>query len=306
MNIKNILLVILFISIYNFSLGQPYINCEIGVKTIYEDDAPLTGGEHWWPTYTWHLVFADEFEGNTLDTSKWKLPYQGMIRDFDRKDEMQWYANTGTTPYIPISNNIEISNGTLKLITKKETEFYGTYVINFDTNPWTYKTTNFEYTSAQIESKQKFGYGRYEIRCKIPKGKGFWPAFWLFGNSRANEIDILEFWNERDCANVYYANRLSKNPHFNIHYNFNVGGDTLDCLSDLCGCADLICFSDAADFSEDFHTFTMIWDYYTISWFIDDGLYRITKKFPTYDENFNLKSQFLPSIFLVEKAYPQE
>ncbi len=41
----------------------------------------------------------------------------------------------------------------------------------------------FDYTSGMIYSNYKFDYGMFEIKCKIPKGKGFWPAFWMAGAS---------------------------------------------------------------------------------------------------------------------------
>ncbi|MEO0075699.1 MAG: glycoside hydrolase family 16 protein [candidate division WOR-3 bacterium] len=187
----------------------------------------------------WVTVFEDNFDGNTLDLSKWTLPYQGVLRDFSHSKEKQWYANTGNTPSVPITNNIEVSNGTLKLIARRESPpIVGTYVSDYSTNPWTYTTTNFDYSSAEIDSKYKFGYGMYEIRCKIPKGKGFWPAFWMYGenaNGVNNEIDVFEFWDN------------STNDHnMTVHYNGQM------CLTDYNG----------PDYSQAFHTFTVIWDNY--------------------------------------------
>ncbi len=42
---------------------------------------------------------------------------------------------------------------------------------------------------------QKFGY--FEVRMKLPPGKGVWPAFWLIGVDRSNytaEIDVIEYY----------------------------------------------------------------------------------------------------------------
>jgi beta-glucanase (GH16 family) len=204
------------------------------------------------------LEFEDNFDGNELDLSKWNLPYQGVLRNFNHSTERQWYANTGNIPAIPISNNIEISNGTLKLIARKEsTPIIGTYISDFSINPWTYTTESFDYSSAEIDSKYKFGYGKYEIRCKIPSGRGFWPAFWMYGIGSGdvnNEIDVFEFWNN------------STNDHnLTVHYNGQM------CLTDYNG----------PDYSQAFHTYTVIWNNYKIEWYVDGDLKRRSTKFYT-------------------------
>jgi len=57
------------------------------------------------------------------------------------------------------------------------------------------------YTSARVKSEglKSFQYGRIEARIKIPKGEGFWPAFWMLGDNMAKvhwpacgELDIME------------------------------------------------------------------------------------------------------------------
>ena len=131
----------------------------------------------------WVQILNEDFSDPSTTFDKllenWVVPYQGMVRGFFG-DELQWYANTGTTPSIPLNHNIEISNGTLKLIAKKEEPaITGTYVSNYATDPWTYYTDNFNYTSAEIDTKLPYHYGKFEMMCKLPYGKGFWPAFWL-------------------------------------------------------------------------------------------------------------------------------
>jgi beta-glucanase (GH16 family) len=58
-----------------------------------------------------------------------------------------------------------------------------------------------EYSSARIVSRGKgdFLYGRFEIRAKLPAGRGTWPAIWMlptdweYGNwPSSGEIDIME------------------------------------------------------------------------------------------------------------------
>lgn len=65
----------------------------------------------------------------------------------------------------------------------------------------------FHYTSGGITTQTRYGYGYFEIKCKIPKGLGYWPAFWM--HMEMQEIDIVEpsGKNSEACliygANVY-------------------------------------------------------------------------------------------------------
>ncbi len=53
------------------------------------------------------------------------------------------------------------------------------------------------YTSSRLNSNKEFKYGIFEMRAKIPAGRGSWPAFWLLASKRPlnwptdGEIDIL-------------------------------------------------------------------------------------------------------------------
>lgn len=121
---------------------------------------------NWEIRCVYHLVWADDFDGNTLDSSIWNI---------DTGDK--WYNNE-LQAYTP--TNIFLENGVLRLEARREA---------FLTK---------SYTSGRIntEHKKYFTYGRFEARMKFPTGTGFWPAFWLFpenydaGNYR--EIDIME------------------------------------------------------------------------------------------------------------------
>lgn len=228
------------------------------------------------------LVFEDNFNDNSFDLSKWKLPYQGVTRDFTFDNEKEWYANTGSTPSLPINNNIQVSNGTLKLIAKKEVPpIIGTFVTDWSTIPPTTQTENFNYSSANIDSKYKFGYGIFEIRCKIPKGKGFWPAFWTFGvdeNQTNNEIDVFEFWDNNT-----------------INHNMTVHYDGQMCLTDYNG----------PDYSLAFHTFTMAWDIYKIEWYVDGDLKRRSTKFYTMLGQ-TIGCEIQAGHYIRDKVYPKD
>ena len=233
----------------------------------------------------WVLDFEDNFDGKVLSPDNWHIPYQGVLAgfEFERNGSKSWYANTNSTPAIPPSHNITFENGVLKMTARKEeTPIKGTYVVNWSTNPPAKDSASFEYSSAWVDSERSFGYGKYEARIKIPKGKGMWPAFWLFNGDDGHnyEIDIFEFWNEYNCLGRYKRNRLSKNPHFTIH------GDSINRGSSQCADDQYPCYGNwgnsKIDYSEDFHIYTLEWDYYKIIWSIDGkvvhSLYRFSSK----------------------------
>lgn len=126
------------------------------------------------------LVFADEFEGTTLDTSKWIDSYPDGQRTHSN-NEKQFYATDG----------YRVRGGKLFLRAEKKPQ------------------GGLPYTSGMICSYGKFSqtYGRFEIRARFPKGKGLWPAFWLLPASKKwpPEIDILEILGH-DLNTIYFTN----------------------------------------------------------------------------------------------------
>jgi beta-glucanase (GH16 family) len=118
------------------------------------------------------LLWADEFDGTALDTTKWNIEVDG---DGGGNNELQFYTNRDT--------NIFVNNGTLKIRALKE---------NYELH---------EYTSGRVHSQYKgdWKYGRIEAKIKLPEGKGIWPAFWMLPTENtygtwpnSGEIDIVE------------------------------------------------------------------------------------------------------------------
>ena len=137
----------------------------------------------------WVLSWGDEFNGTALDETVWSKVNDGNPSN----GELQFYT--------PRTDNVLISDGTLKLIARKET-YTGQ-------GPWMTQPVTREYTSGKIESqgKKTFKYGKIEARMKLPRGKGSWPAFWMLGENlfnsgigwpRCGEIDIMEHGQDFD------------------------------------------------------------------------------------------------------------
>ena len=118
-------------------------------------------------------------------------------KPFTRIDkELNWvtgggWGNNELQYYTDVPNNVRINNGKLIIEARKES-FRGS-----------------EYTSARIKTKNSWKYGRFEIRAKLPQGRGTWSALWALPTDwtygpwpYSGEIDILEHvgFNEGDIV----------------------------------------------------------------------------------------------------------
>lgn len=141
-------------------------------------------------------VWADEFDYNGLpDPAKWTYDLGGGGWG---NNELQYYTDKAA--------NAQVANGMLSVIARKE------------------KMDNRDYTSARLVSKGRgdFLYGRFEIKAKLPAGKGTWPAIWMLPTDwaygdwpKSGEIDIMEHVG-------YDPNRV----HMSVHteaYNHSIG-----------------------------------------------------------------------------------
>lgn len=133
------------------------------------------------------LIWNDEFNVDGLpDSNKWHYE-QGFVRN----GEAQRYEKEN-------SSNSRIENGFLIIESHyqpaKKPENLWQYL--FDEKP------KDSYTSASLTTEHLpgFGYGRVEVRAKLPLGRGVWPAIWLVGSNikqvgwpMCGEIDIMEY-----------------------------------------------------------------------------------------------------------------
>lgn len=184
-------------------------------------------------------VWSDEFDYEGMpDPGKWSYDVGG--HGFGN-EELQYY--TDGRP-----ENARVENG--KLIIEARKEAYN----------------GKDYTSAKLMSRGKgdWKYGRFEIRAKLPTGRGIWPAIWMlpthsvYGNWPASgEIDIMEL--------VGYE---PEKVHFTIHteaYNHKIGtqvgtGTTLTAPYD------------------NFYTYALEWTEDSIKFFVDDVLHFTVKR----------------------------
>lgn len=197
-------------------------------------------------TQVWEQTFGDEFAGTSLDPAKWTTCYWWVSAGGCTNSgnaEQQWYTGS----------NVIVSDGTVKLRAQKQT----TVAPDGKT---------YEYTSGLISSGRnsnvlstpprfQFKYGYMEIRAKLPKGTGLWPAFWTLPSSHGwpPEIDVMEGRGDRPTdinVGVYNKDSAGKTVHGSVWVN------------------------GLADYTAGFHTFAADWEPTFLSYYID-GVERI-------------------------------
>lgn len=142
----------------------------------------------------WRLVWSDEFNGTSLDESKWVYEVQ---KPYWLNNELQNY--TDRRP-----ENVRVANGNLIIEARKD-NFGG------------------EYSSGRIKTQGKVSwtYGRVEARIQVPSGFGTWPAFWMMPDNQSRgwpacgEIDIME--------HVGYDPNVIHATLHSAKYNWSIG-----------------------------------------------------------------------------------
>lgn len=245
---KRIVLFMVLCGVPLFDFAQDSLSRDCAFQWIYYDHNDNLCNDN-----PWILVFEDDFIGHGLDKSVW---FDSLTNGFHLRPgiEQQYYTFGG---------NYEVANGKLYLIAdtldhpqeKRVYDFWGDEVIIDGDGIQNNRV--FKYTSGNIETIKKFSNGKFEASVKLPKGKGFWPAFWLFDqNLRYNELDIFEFWNEYDSHGNVDPDKLCKVHLMTSHYQS----------------AEQQCNNKknyGIDFSSGYNTFSVDWDRNKIAWYVN-------------------------------------
>ena len=180
----------------------------------------------------YHLVWNDEFEGDSLSEEDWNY----------EAHEPGW-VNHELQEYIPSDEYAFVKDGEL-VIKPVKIEDSGLVA----------------YRSGRVNTQNKhdYKYGRFEAKIKVPKGKGFLPAFWMMPQDedyygqwpKCGEIDIMEVLG--DSTKVNYGTLHYGEPHKQSQGMYD--------LAD-------------GDFSEEYHVFAIEWEPGVIRWFCDGEQY---------------------------------
>ena len=208
----------------------------------------------------WKLVWADEFDGQKLDFTKWAV-----------EENAHGGGNNELQVFLDRPESVRLENGQLVIEARKET-----YSLAGQTR---------QFTSARLRTKHRadWTYCRVEVRAKLPRGRGIWPAIWMLPThekygpwAASGEIDIAEV--------------IGHEPH-QVHGTIHFGGKWPRQQS-----AGKPYALRQGTFADDFHIFAVEWERDAFRWYVDGQLVSTQTKwrseggsFPApFDQSFHL------------------
>jgi beta-glucanase (GH16 family) len=205
------------------------------------------------------LVWADEFDTDgAVDDTKWHHQTFGPNGGVWFNGEQQHYTDS--------QDNSFVSGGFLNIVAKRESVTQGGITLDF--------------SSARLNSKFAFTYGRVDVRARLPFGDGTWPAIWTLGKNiteegawfetqgfgttpwpACGEIDIMEH-------GLHAVNVVSSALHTTSSSGATVNTDTFTLV----------------DVANNFHTYSVNWSPNQITFMVDGvGYYTYVK--PPFVDN---------------------
>jgi beta-glucanase (GH16 family) len=188
------------------------------------------------------LTFAEECNGTAVDPTKWLS---------------EWGLYFGTdVDFMRDGRQISMGGGLCTITAERKPTPSG--------RPW---------ASGLMSTRHRFSqaYGRFEIRAKLPKGQGLWPAFWLLPQDPGYgppEIDVMEAWTNPIGTSPIDAATTSS------HIHYGPPGYDPDLFHSIWHKAD--------DFTQDFHTYAAEWRPGSLTMIIDGVEHgRITQNVPS-------------------------
>lgn len=192
------------------------------------------------------LVWSDEFETNgAVNNTKWhhqtQLPAGGS-----------WF-NGEQQHYTDLITNSFVNTGFLNIRAIKE--------------PYNNQGVTKQYTSARLNSKFAFMYGRVDVRAKVPTNLGTWPAIWLLGKNvnedggffdsqfgttswpACGELDIMEHGITQSQPAGYVQSAIHTPSSFGNTVNH---GGTI-----------------ASNLGNDYHVYSMNWSPFQVTFLLD-------------------------------------
>ena len=228
----------------NFNFSPPL--------TITADPVNIDSSEESTIYSGYQLVWNDEFnyEGAPSD-EKWHLQYIPIIDGGWANDEKQHYTTR--------RDNSFVSDGTLKIVAKKEL--------------YVYEGVNRAYTSARLNSKFDIRYGRIDVRAKLPVSKGTWPAIWTLGTNIGEVGNYYGTsygnvgWPECGEIDIMEQNGTNKQLLYGTFHWSDSGGqqDSFGLIKDISSL-------NVSNLSTEFHLYSLIWTSASLKIYVDNFL----------------------------------
>lgn len=201
------------------------------------------------PSQQWVMVWADEFQGESLDYQKW-----------EKEENNYGGGNNERQAYRTDVKYCYVEDGLLNIAVYRDAHT-------------TSDGKQQPYSSARIRTMQRgdWKYGRYVVRAKMPKGQGIWPAVWMLptesrygGWAASGEIDLLESRGSavhETTGALHFGGQWPRNTYLSHRYSFP-----------------------EKDAAEAFHTYAIEWDADEIKWFVDGELAQVRNKSEWFSE----------------------
>ena len=197
----------------------------------------------------WKQVWCDEFDGKEIDKTKWDFDTGNGFYNYDAMMWISGWGNGELQYYTREPANAFVEKGMLHIRVLKES-LHGC-----------------GYTSARLKTRKKDGsplfnqrYGKFEIRAKLPTGRGVWPALWMMPQedkygawASSGEIDMVEARGQEPTkvlGTLHFGSRWPANAEASIDYVLPNQGTIAD-----------------------FHVYTLEWEPGEFRWSVDGHCY---------------------------------
>ena len=224
--------------------------------TIANSDEEITFAADGYVSQTsmegWDVVWQDEFNDG-IDAASWTYEMG------DGCPNLCGWGNNELQVYTDTQENSFIRDDKLVIHASRENGFTSARMITKD--------------------KQSFNFGRIDVRAKLPKGQGIWPAIWLLGTNiddvgwpACGEIDIVELVGHKPSE-----------AHGTVHFgpafpNNQSSGGTY--------------YLSGEDFNDRFHVFSIIWSFDYIGFMVDDIIYKEIDRTSLNGQNYPFNNPF--------------
>lgn len=201
------------------------------------------------PDGNWKMCFSDEFDGDTLDRTKWNFRHHLF-----HKEHPCWIEDEGLA--------FEDSNIIFKLVKGEDGKLRSCQLQTGEN--WYDRPSNPGWGVAKLEKPRfEHTFGYYECRCKLQRGDNWWSAFWLQSPTIGTHYDAKKAGVEVDILESFFGNTYL--PHF-IHWggygpNYNYTSTLGDNV--------LARAKDAIPVDDGFHRFGVEWDEEGYTFYVD-------------------------------------
>lgn len=216
-----------------------FIGDQLGYKTVYDSQTGEIQLRELRPENltlegNYKLAFSDDFDGDTLDLTKWSYNYWDGAHTHNHRAYMD-------------EKNAVVKDGCLDLIAENRRHPDAPQVAKNGG-----KEYSLDYTSGAVTTYKTFHYtyGYAEARAKLPKSYGMWPAFWMLADGWPPEIDVLEVLTDAPNKlkiNFHYGTSWKPEDHKSHYADIDVG----------------------FDLTKDYHIYACEWTPTYMKWYLD-------------------------------------